>query len=172
MTLEQKEQRNAAAIKSLYERYREAWKTQRIPAPPRGLLVWAAGAVMQVGPHRHVIEYEHDFAEEPLFMDIEAKFFWAGIPDWRVIELHVHGDGDQVLSYGCYAGTTREGVALEPLWTADRWSFDAAGRIVHWLQVTDIGRWAQWQALNTEADYIRHVTDAFAAAGLPPRFHP
>lgn len=164
--------RNVAAVTELYERYRDAYETHRIPAPRPGLLVWAPGAVVEVGEHLTTIDSERDFAQEPLFMDIEAQFFWAAIPDWRASEVRVVGDGDEVFSFVQYSGTSRAGDVLTPIWTADRWLFDDQGRILRWLQVTDIGAWGAWQALNTETDYITHISEAFAAAGAPPRFVP
>ncbi|KHO24930.1 nuclear transport factor 2 family protein [Mycolicibacterium setense] len=164
--------RNIAAVQSLYDRYRDAWQSHWIPTPEKGMLVWAPGAVIENGPHFTEITGSRDFAAEPTFMNIEAQYFWVGIPDFRVTELHVSGSGDEVMAFVQYSGTSCDGTVLAPIWTADRWVFDERGRITRWLQVTDLGAWAAWQALNTETDYLSHVTAAFTAAGVEPRFAP
>jgi hypothetical protein len=87
-----------------------------------------------------------------------------------VTELDVAGSGDTVLSFAKFEGTGPHG-ALDPIWLADRWHFDADGRIVRWQQMTDLSAWARWSAL-TGRDYTTHIAEAFARAGQPPRFVP
>jgi len=165
-------QRNIDAIRALYEPYKTAWQTHRMPKPPRGLLVWAPGASADnSGKHTFDIE-AHDFADDPFFLDIEAQFFWQGIPDFRVTDLDISGADDFVLSICMYEGTDRAGKALPVVWTADRWRFDAEGRIVHWQQVTDLSTWHEWQVAVPGADYATYITQAYASAGAPVRFYP
>jgi hypothetical protein len=163
-------ERNVAAVRTMFEGYAEAWRTHRMPVPPRGLLVWALGAVAEIGGHVIVVE-PHDVADGPFFLQIEADYYWAAIPDWRVTELDVAGSGDTVLSFAKFEGTGPDGKALEPIWLADRWHFNAAGEITRWQQMTDLAAWARWSAL-TGADYSEHITRAFAGTGQSPRFVP
>ncbi|ANI79793.1 MULTISPECIES: hypothetical protein [Sphingobium] len=163
-------ERNVAAVRTMFEGYADAWKAHRMPVPPRGLLVWAPGAMAEIGGHVIPVE-PHDVADEPFFLQIEAEYYWAAIPDWRVTDLDVAGSGDTVLSFAKFEGTEPDGTVLEPIWLADRWHFDAAGRITRWQQMTDLGAWARWSAL-TGADYPSYITQAFAEAGQPPRFVP
>lgn len=164
--------RNVAAIKALYEPYKTAWQTQQMPKPPRGVLVWAPGATGDnSGKHFFEID-EHDFADDPFFLDIEAKFFWQGIPDFRVTDADISGDGDFVLSICKYEGTDKAGNALPVVWTADRWRFDEAGRIVHWQQVTDLSTWHVWQTAVPGVDYVTFISQAYAEAGAAPRLYP
>ena len=162
--------RNASAVRSMFEGYRDAWRTHRMPVPPRGLLVWAAGSVAEIGGQVIPVE-PHDVADDPFFLQIEADFYWAAIPDWRVTELDVAGEGDTVLSFARFEGTGPDGAALDPIWLADRWHFDADGRISRWQQITDLAAWARWSALNG-ADYPTYIAAAFAKAGQPPRYVP
>jgi hypothetical protein len=162
-------ERNVAAVQSMFGGYLEAWKTRHMPVPPRGMLIWAPGAVAEIGGHVLPVE-PHDVADDPFFLQIEADYYWAAIPDWRVTELDVAGSGDTVLSFAKFEGTGPHG-ALDPIWLADRWHFDADGRIVRWQQMTDLSAWARWSAL-TGRDYTTHIAEAFARAGQPPRFVP
>lgn len=163
--------RNIQAVRTLFAGYFDAWKTHHMPVPPRGLLVWGEGAMAEVGPHIMPVS-PHDVADEPFFLQVEASFYWAAIPDWRITALDVAGEGDVVLSFAKFEGTAKDGAVLDPIWIADRWQFNAAGHIVHWRQNTDLEAWARWSALNTETQYTDHIAAAFAAAGQPPRFVP
>jgi len=163
-------ERNLAAVRTMFEGYFDAWKTHQMPVPSRGLLVWAPGAMAEIGGHVIPVE-PHDVADDPFFLQIEAEYYWAAIPDWRVTELDVAGSGDTVLSFAKFEGTGRDGIALEPIWIADRWHFNAAGQIIRWQQMTDLAAWARWSAL-TAADYPAYIAEAFATAGQPPRFVP
>lgn len=164
-------ERNVAVVRTMFEGYREAWRSHVMPRIAPGLLVWAPGAMAEVGGHVIPVE-PHDVADEPFFLQIEAEFYWAAIPDWRVTALDVAGVGASVLSFAKFEGTAKDGTVLDPIWLADRWQFDAQGRIVHWHQVTDLAAWARWSALNTDVDYVTHISRAFAEAGLSPRFVP
>lgn len=167
-----KTKRNVEAIKALYLPYMTAWKNHVIPKPPRGMLVWAPGAKID-NSGKHFFDAEpHDFADDPFFLDIEAQFFWRGIPDFRVTEMDVSGEGDVVLSVCKYEGTDTTGKALPVAWTADRWRFDDEGRVVHWQQVTDLATWGEWQAAVPGDDYVTHIAKAFAEAGVPMRLYP
>jgi len=163
-------ERNLHAVRAMFEGYFDAWKTHRMPALPPGLLVWAPGAVAEIGGHVLPVE-PHDVADEPFFLQIEAEFYWAAISDWRITELDVAGNGDTVLSFAKFEGTGPDGAALEPIWLADRWHFDAEGRIARWQQITDLAAWAKWSAFNG-ADYSTYITEAFVKAGQIPRFVP
>ena len=163
--------RNIRAVTTLFDGYRHAWRDRKIPKPERGLLVWAEGAVAEVGGQiMHVSP--HDVADDPFFLQIEAEYYWAAIPDWRVTGLDVAGTGNVVLSQARFEGTGPDGEVLAPLWLADRWQFDDQGRITRWTQVTDLVGWMRWGALNRTTDYVTHVTRAFAAVGAMPRFVP
>jgi hypothetical protein len=163
-------ERNVHAVRTMFECYFNAWKTHRMPPLPRELLVWAEGAVAEIGPHAMPVA-PHDVADEPFFLQIEAEFYWAAIRDWRITALDVAGEGDVVLSFAKFEGTTANGTVLDPIWLADRWQFDAHGHIIHWRQMTDLAVWARWSALNG-TDYADYITQAFAAQGQPPRFVP
>ncbi len=154
----------------MFEGYRDAWRTRQMPVPPRGLLVWAPDAIAEVGGHVIPVD-AHDVADEPFFLQIEAEYYWSAIPDWRVTELDVAGEGDTVLSFARFEGTGPDGAPLDPIWLADRWHFDAQGRITRWQQVTDLSAWARWSAL-TGTDYPTYIAEAFAKAGQPPRYVP
>jgi len=167
----QHEARNIAAIRTLFEAYREAWREHKMPPLPPGLVVWAPGASAEVGGHVIPVE-PHDAADEPYFLDMEAQFYWAAIPDWRVTQIDVCGTGDQVISLARFEGTARDGTVLEPTWLADLWVFDDTGRITRWRQIADLATWGRWSALNTETDYVSHISRCFADLGLPPRFVP
>jgi len=154
----------------MFEGYRDAWRSKRMPPLPCGLLVWAPGAVAEVGGHVLRVD-EHDVADEPFFLQIEAEFYWSAIPDWRVTDLDVAGAGDTVLSFAQFDGTAPDGQPLDPIVMADRWHFDGLGRIARWQQVTDLSAWGRWSAL-TGADYPTYIAEAFAKAGKPPRYVP
>ena len=162
--------RNVEAVKILFQSYFDAWKTHTIPSPPRGLLVWAPDAMAEIGGHSIQVD-AHDVADDPFFLQIEAEFYWSAIPDWRITELDVAGDDYTVMSFAKFEGTGPDGVALDPIWLADRWHFDAQGRIARWQQVTDLAAWARWTAL-TGKDYPSYIAEAFAKSGQPPRFVP
>ncbi|WP_030538794.1 hypothetical protein [Sphingobium sp. DC-2] len=161
---------NVEAVKILFQGYFDAWKTRTIPVPPRGLLVWAPGAVAEIGGHSIAVD-PHDVADDPFFLQIEAEFYWSAIPDWRITELDVAGSDHSVMSFARFEGTGPDGVTLDPIWLADRWHFDAQGRIARWQQVTDLAAWARWTAL-TGQDYPAYIAEAFAKSGQPPRFVP
>lgn len=164
-------QRNVQVIRSLYERYFSAWEQHAIPKLPRGLLVWAPGASID-NSGKHVFEVDaHDWADEPQFIQVEASYFWQAIPDFRITDLNVCGEGDVVLSICKYEGTAVGGESLPVAWTADRWRFDAQGRLLHWQQVTDLETWKVWQAAVPH-DYVAYVNKAFTDAGVPPRHYP
>lgn len=168
--MNRRRERNITAVKAMFDLYREAWREHRMPRLPQGLLVWAPGAVAEIGGHRIDVQ-PHDVADEPYFLDIEAQFYWTAIPDWRITALEVAGEGDTVLSMARFEGTGPDG-PLAPTWLSDIWRFDGEGRIISWFQIADLEAWSRWSALNTTGAYVDHIVGKFTEAGQPPRFVP
>lgn len=161
---------NVAAVRMMLESYRDAWRTGKMPVPPRGRIVWAPDATAELGGHVIAVD-EHDVADEPFFLQIEAEYYWSGIADWRIGEVDVAGEGDTVLSFAKFEGTGPDGKPLDPIWMADRWHFDAQGRITRWQQITDHAAWGRWGKLVGK-DYPTYIAETFAKTGHPPRFVP